>query len=474
VGGLDGVSLCGSEATLAAVSGLLAEPDALPVGVTFLAVPWAAPDGLVSAALGTPTSGANARAFDEDCDGLEDEDGPDDLDGDGLVLDMLVEDPAGPWTRSPDPRFLAPAREGDAPRYRLLREGKDDDGDGLFNEDGPGGVRLDRNFPVGWRGPWDGELGGELPLSEPSSRTLAELVLTRRVAAALLLQGNHGSLAHPGGLAAEEFGFALPAPRHASLYADLTSRYLRAASRPAEPARSVAGPGGGARRGAAIDWLYAAGGAVAFELAVWGPSVDAPAESAVDAAYTPNGEAPERERLDDRARAWRAWLDNTRGGLGFVDWHPVDLGNGPSALVGGWEPRTRLNPPEDTLERAVEGLVPFVRDLAAGVARLEVEVLRRERDGELVRLAARVVNRGVLPSGVSPGETARAGGVRLELRLPTGARRLAGPGSVALGHLPGGGSSEVVEWLVLAPQGRTLVVTAEDALTLPARAEVSP
>src|SRR5207244_1639464 len=78
-------------------------------------------------------------------------------------------------------------------------EGKDDDGDGRFNEDGPGGVVLDLNFPVGRTGPWLDDLGGVLPLSETLSRSYADFALSRRVAIVLLLQGNHGRLAIPGG-----------------------------------------------------------------------------------------------------------------------------------------------------------------------------------------------------------------------------------------------------------------------------------
>ena len=46
IGGLDGISLAGSQAVLSIVDALLAAPDRLPSGVTFIAIPWANPDGL--------------------------------------------------------------------------------------------------------------------------------------------------------------------------------------------------------------------------------------------------------------------------------------------------------------------------------------------------------------------------------------------------------------------------------------------
>jgi murein tripeptide amidase MpaA len=75
------------------------------------------------------------RPTDDDRDGLVDEDGPDDLDGDGQITQMRVRDPAGRW--KPHPRFpnLMIEAEPDEPgSYRLLGpEGIDNDGDGLVN-----------------------------------------------------------------------------------------------------------------------------------------------------------------------------------------------------------------------------------------------------------------------------------------------------------------------------------------------------
>ena len=64
-------------------------------------------------------------------------------------------------------------------------EGRDDDGDGRYNEDGPGGVDLNRNFPVGWKGPMQDPVSGRWPLSEPAAKALADLAMSRRTAAAV-------------------------------------------------------------------------------------------------------------------------------------------------------------------------------------------------------------------------------------------------------------------------------------------------
>lgn len=80
-------------------------------------VPMANPymaDLYVSTPMTGIVSSINARPRDDDGDGLLDEDPPDDVDGDGRILQMRVRDPRGRFRTHPrDPRLLI-AREPDA------------------------------------------------------------------------------------------------------------------------------------------------------------------------------------------------------------------------------------------------------------------------------------------------------------------------------------------------------------------------
>lgn len=89
----------------------------------------------------------NLQPVDDDGDGVFDEDGPADLDGDGVA--SLFESGAG-WTY----------------------EAGDQDGDGACGEDPPGGIDLNRNFPVA-RGPDDRPA---TPL-QPETRAVVEFWL---------------------------------------------------------------------------------------------------------------------------------------------------------------------------------------------------------------------------------------------------------------------------------------------------------
>lgn len=92
----------------------------------------------------------NDHPVDEDLDTLVDEDGPDDLDGDGWITQMRVKDPEGQWIPDPEePRLMRKAepQKGEEGIYKIYTEGIDNDGDGKYNEDYPGGVEINRNFP---------------------------------------------------------------------------------------------------------------------------------------------------------------------------------------------------------------------------------------------------------------------------------------------------------------------------------------
>ncbi len=471
-GGLDGLSLSGAEAVLRCADELLRARASLPTGVAFVALPWASPDGLARTLAGEACGGRDLLAVDDDGDLAADEDPPDDLDGDGHVLEMLIDDPDGPWARGPDPRFLVPARPGDRPRYVRAPEGRDDDADGRFNEDARGGAVLDLVFPVGWSGE-PGGVGGLLPLDDELSRALADLVRARPPLAVLLFQGNHGLLARAGGVAnlAWSDGPGTSADQAAvRLFVEATGR-AQAAPVTVREAR------GAPRPGAAIDWVHAVTGALALEVAAWGPRVerDAPPRPAVaDARFDArNGGAPEvaSPSHGDVERDWIRWLDDVRGGIGFVDWHPFELSSGRSVLLGGWLPFARDNAPVESLDAATRGLPGFVRRLAAAAPSLDLRVLEASRDGEVVTLRVRLENPGRLPTGLAGGPDR---GARFEIALPTGARLLWGESEARLGVLGAGEAGRELTAVALVPEGAALKLSARAPWAAPVEKELRP
>ena len=148
----------------------------------------------------------NAFPYDDDNDGRIDEDGPEDLNGDGYITVMRVADPSGPYMIDPaEPRLLkeADASKGETGGYTLYWEGVDSDNDGFYNEDGPGGVDLNRNFQHAY--PYWQAGSGLHMVSEPETRALLDFVLAHGNIGAILTFGHTDNLVTPpdsrGGLA---------------------------------------------------------------------------------------------------------------------------------------------------------------------------------------------------------------------------------------------------------------------------------
>jgi hypothetical protein len=92
----------------------------------------------------------NDLATNDDMDDQTDEDGFDDLDGNGLITMMRVKSPDGEWIPvSSDPRLMKKAdpSKGEKGIFKLYTEGIDNDKDGKYNEDVAGGTNAGLNFP---------------------------------------------------------------------------------------------------------------------------------------------------------------------------------------------------------------------------------------------------------------------------------------------------------------------------------------
>ncbi len=288
----------------------------------------------------------NGEKVDRDRDGLLGEDGPDDLDGDGRITWLRIPDPAGEWLVHPDePRLLVKAdpAKGQAGAYRRVIEGRDDDRDGVWNEDGEDGVAVDRNFPHAY--PYPEADAGPWPSSAPEARALLDFLLARKnVAVAVVYGPANNLLAAPQSLggggdlgsltfkvpktAAEFIGLDpeqeytldevwevvkdLPFARQNNLTKEQVAQFLGAGpatkveaedqgvfDRLAEAYKerlkgaglSADRPAAQYGRGGLTPWLYYQAGALALELDVWG------IPKAAAAAATPAGGEKAEEPL---------------------------------------------------------------------------------------------------------------------------------------------------------------------------------
>jgi len=212
VGNLEGDHLVGSHLAMEAIRYLVdnAQDGAVQAALTdrvFYFFPRLNPDGAEAMFARVKSDRkTNARPYDDDNDGRTDEDGAEDLNGDGYVTVMRVADPFGAYMIDPDNDRLmkrADATKGETGAYTLYWEGTDEDGDGFINEDGPGGVDLNRNFQHAYPY-WQADAGLHM-VSEIETRALMDFTVSHRNIGAILTFGETDNLVTPpdsrGGLA---------------------------------------------------------------------------------------------------------------------------------------------------------------------------------------------------------------------------------------------------------------------------------
>lgn len=155
------------------------------------------------------SSRSGMRPFDNDGDGLVNEDKMDDLDGDGNIVMMRRKSPAGRW--KVDPKYparmmrVAPDELGE---YEMLGyEGIDNDGDGLVNEDDEGTYDPNRDWAWGWQPDYVQRGALFYPGTLPETRAVKDFVVKHPNIAGAQSYHNYGGMFLRGPGAAEDEKF---------------------------------------------------------------------------------------------------------------------------------------------------------------------------------------------------------------------------------------------------------------------------
>ena len=379
---------------------------------TFYVRPKFNPDGADATLLRDISLRSSVRPVDDDGDGVADEDPAEDIDGDGFVSLMRIEDPDGDRKpSSEDPRLLVRRRKGDkkGPFYRVFREGIDNDGDGQLNEDGLGGLDLNRNFPRNWALPFRQHGAGPFPLSEPETYATVRFIVDHPNITGIVHNHTSGgfvyrlpSASDPGAFDKEDLGTIAT---FAERFTELTGRPVRPSS--THPTRH--------RYGTLISWAYWDRGIIGWVPELW-PGIG-------------------KSRLD----ALR-YQDENLAGRDFIPWKPFDHPTLGRVEIGGL--RTRFlsqNPPPELLEKECAVHVPWLLYLAEQSPKLELVGVRSERraDGAII-VVATVRNSGFLPTHLTRrgylSKVQRPVAAEIEVE---GAELLEGSRRMDLGHLAG-------------------------------------
>ena len=149
---------------------------------TFYIAPTINPDAReYFANVGVPPR-SGLMPYDNDRDGEFDEDGPDDMNGDKNISQIRRKNPDGVFITDPkDPRRMTRVEPGEKGEYEILgMEGIDNDGDGQFNEDGPGGYDGNRDWGFNWEPNYVQSGAHKYPFSQPENRAVCDFVVNHR------------------------------------------------------------------------------------------------------------------------------------------------------------------------------------------------------------------------------------------------------------------------------------------------------
>lgn len=492
VANVDGAHVWSSGLALWQVERLLERADdervaRMLASTTLYVVPRVAPDA-AEARFATPLAEVHATGavFDVDRDGRVGEDGPADVDGDGVVGWMRVPDPEGGWR--PDPTDARGAVKADGARgqrgsFTLVREGRDSDGDELASEDPPHDARVDENFAALWREHTPS--AGQFPMDEPEARALADFLIEREDVAAVVTYGRLDNLVQ----APDSVDVGAPpvkrVPRPGWLKPDAERLAELARRRKAAGTASSAGEGG--VEGSFPLWAYDHRGLWSVAIRPWDIPLDAkkqevePAEGDAAAAESTETPAPaekrpkgEEEKPGDDAKRL-IWCENEGELARFRDWtafeHP-ELG---PVEIGGWAPYARSEPPDAVAAELAEAELAFLLELADALARVEVvESSCTALGAGLVEVRCTLANDALLPlrsASAERTETQRA--VRVRLELPEGCELVAGRAEERVAALDGAGGRAELRWLVRGPvTGGAIEVRTDHAGTARVALEV--
>jgi murein tripeptide amidase MpaA len=455
-------------------------------------VPRLNPDGAELALADRPRhirSSTKRYPFEEDpVDGLTVED----VDGDGRVLYMRVPDPHGGYKKyAADPRLMVPREPGEfgGEYYRLMPEGLIKNYDGLtvkVNKDAEG-LDLNRNFPSEWRQEFKQVGAGAYPTSEPEVRAMVDFIVKHpNIGAAISYHTHSGVILRPFGTQSDDEMI----PEDLWSYQRFSSLGEKLTGYPAinifkdfkyHPKEVITGT---------QDWVYEHLGALFWVVEIWSPNKEA---GITDYKWI---DWFREHPVEDDVKLLK-WSDEHCGGQAHVDWKPFQHPQLGAVEIGGWDKMNFWrNPPPALREREAARFPAWMNSIAMSLPKLELlrtEVRSLGPDTWRVRLA--VANSGWLPAYVTKRalERKQVRGVMFEIHLPTdpgagvslvsGKERMEGP--QLEGHAPKNtlhafvGNREVTadravgEWVVRAPKGTRLALTARADRAGTVRTEVS-
>ncbi len=400
IGGVEGNHLLGTELAIGFAEQLLKGSGsdsikALLNRTTYYVFPNMSPDAMEQyfSKLKADRTG-NATVTDDDRDGKTNEDGWDDLDGNGKITFLRVESVTGDYKLHPDDaRVLVKAdiSKGEKGKYKLLPEGVDNDKDGLFNEDGEGGIAFNKNLTYQHKTFATG--AGEFPASEKETRAMLDFLYDAFNVYAVVSFGSNNNLSTPisynPGAANQRIVAGLLEP-DAKVNGMVSEMYNKVTGTKDAPKNNVTG-------GDVLSWGYFHFGRYSFSTPGWWVPKTKPDTTKKEKAFT----------IEDPTANYLRWASQQGITNTFTEWKTIQHPDypGQKVEVGGVDPYVLNNPPYKMVDAVVKTHTAFLVKLAGYQPEIDVINLKTEKLANgLTRISLDVVNKGNLSTHTKLGE----------------------------------------------------------------------
>lgn len=393
VSGVDGKHILGPEMALKVAENILKNHADVLEKTTFYIFPNMSPNATENyfSSLKHYKNG-NAKNTDDDRDGETNEDPFDDLNKDGFITMMRIEDVTGDYILSEeDDRMLVKAdkNKGQSGKYKLMSEGIDNDKDGQFNEDGKGGILFNKNFSFDY--PYFKPGAGEHPVSEKENRALLDFLYEQWNVYAIITFGPENNLSNPlkyNASGAKKRVVTSILKEDADLNKFLSEKYNTITGTKDAPVSTGNG-------GDFFQWSYFHFGKLALATPGW---------------WVPQVKDSAKKSSKNKYVNYLRWAKQENISNAFVDWKQVNHPDFPNQKVeiGGITPYKMINPPYKMVEEISKKHTEFILELAKMQANITLQNVTSEEVGSgLTRITVDVHNSGLLPTHTEMSKKSR-------------------------------------------------------------------
>jgi hypothetical protein len=431
VGGVRGSSMASVEIVMQVLEKLIRKDPSILSDITFYFFPDMTPDASEQYfARPQYEREENARPYDDDRDGLTDEDGYDDLNQDGLITLMRIKDPdKGEYRIHPDnPAVLTTAdiAKNQKGEYMIMLEGIDNDQDGKINEDLAGGVIFNKNFSCYY--PYFEHGAGENAFSDEESLALARFLFDHWNIYTVISIGPENNLSEYSELKSNQIDPKVPSAVHekdkpyfesaVTLYNNLVQLSDSAA----------VGPSGGDL----LSWAYFHYNRFAFSTPAWN--------------VTRN-----KNNLGSAEFDYLKWASEHDLPDQTLPWRKIDHPDFPEKEVeiGGLKPFLMFNPPLTVLDTVSDQHLDFLLALAAMHPALTFSNIKvTKRSSDIYLIEAELTNSGKCPTMTALASDSKwVKKIRLDI-LPSKTQQVNGGRKAFLFNRIIPGESVKASWLI--------------------------